>query len=92
MSDAVTVRHRFHRVNVGRHARDFLLYQIEIAQSFFELLTRVGVFDRQLQAMFGRAGATSSESGAPEIQNGQRDAQTFAERAKNIFFRHAHIV
>jgi hypothetical protein len=56
------------------------------------LLTRIGVFDRQLQAMFGRAGATSSESGAPEIQNGQRDAQTFAERAENIFFRHTHIV
>ena len=50
------------------------------------------MLDRQLQAMFGRAGATGAESGTPEIQNGQRDAQTFAERAENIFFRHAHVV
>jgi hypothetical protein len=50
------------------------------------------VLDRQLQAMFGRAGATSSESGASKIKNSQCDAQTFPERAENIFFRYAHIV
>src|SRR5438132_92132 len=50
------------------------------------------MLDRQLQAMFGRTGTTSAERGAPEIENGQRNAQTFAERTENIFFRHAHVV
>ena len=39
------VRHRFHRINIRRHARDFFLHQIEITQRLFELFSRVRVFD-----------------------------------------------
>ena len=78
MSDAGHRRHRFHRVNVGRHARDFLLYQIEVAERLVELLARVGVFDRQPQTGLGRAGATGAESRAAEIENGERDLKSFA--------------
>ena len=70
--------HRFHRINVGRHARDFFLHQVEIAQRFVELLARVRVLDRETQAGLGRAGATGAKSRASEIQHSERDAQTFA--------------
>ena len=40
------VRHRFHRVNIGGHAGNFLFHQIEVTQRLFELLTGVGMFDR----------------------------------------------
>src|SRR6266480_4934325 len=66
------VRHRFHCVNIGGNARDFLLYQVEVAERFLELLSRICVLDRELQAMLGRARATGTESGAPEIQHGKR--------------------
>ena len=49
------------------------------------------MFDREPQTGLGRAGATGAESRASEIQNRERDAQTFAERAENIFLRHPHI-
>ena len=60
--------HRFHRVDVGRHAGDFFLHQVEIAERFVELLARVRVLDRQAQAGLGRAGAAGAKSRASEIQ------------------------
>ena len=42
--------------------------------------------------MFGRAGATGTESGATEIQNRKRDTQTLAERAENIFLRDTYVI
>ena len=50
------------------------------------------MLDRELQAMFGRAGATGAERSTTEIQHRERDTQTFAERAENIFLWDADVV
>ena len=70
--------HRFHRVNVGCHARDFLLHEVEVAQRLVELLTSVGVFDGEREAGLGSAGAASAKGSAAKIEHGKRDAETFA--------------
>src|SRR5207248_6822673 len=41
--------HRFHRVSVRCDARDFLFHEMKIAERLVELLTRVRVFDRELE-------------------------------------------
>src|SRR5262249_17746237 len=71
--------------------RDFLLDQVKIAERLVELFPRVRVFDCQIETSFRRAGATSAERGAPEIQNRERDFQTLAERAENVFLRHFYV-
>ena len=58
---------------------------MKFAKGFVELLTRVRVFGRQLQTSLGRAGAARAERGPAKIEHGQRDLQTFAHRAENIF-------
>jgi hypothetical protein len=86
------VRHRFHGVDVRRHARDFLLHQVKLAERLVELLARVRVFNREFQAALCAAGAAGTECRAAEIEHRQRDAQTFAERPEDVLLRHAHIV
>ena len=83
--------HRFHRVNVGRHAPDLFLHQIEFAEGLLELFALVGVFHRQPQTRLGRAGATGSKGRASEVQHRERDAQSFAERPEDVLLWHRHV-
>ena len=66
-------RHRFHRINIGRHSPDFLFHEIEVAQSFLKLAPSVRVFDREAQTGLRRTRATRAESGAAEIKDRQCD-------------------
>ena len=70
--------HRFHRIDVGRGAGDFFLYQVKIAQRFVELLALVRVLDRETKAGLGCAGAAGAKSRASEIKHSERDPEAFA--------------
>ena len=45
-----------------------------------------------LEAELRRAGAGGAEGDAAEIEHRERDAQSFAQRAENVFLRHEHVV
>jgi len=62
--------HRFHRVSVLRDPRDFFFHQMKIVKHLIKLLACVGVFDREFEAGFRRAGATRAKCSAAEIEYG----------------------
>jgi hypothetical protein len=47
--------------------------------------------DGQAQARLGGAGATGPEGHATEVEHGERDFQTLAERPKGILLRNGHV-
>ena len=82
----------FHRKRPGLHVRQFFFHKLEAAERLAKLHAGIGVGHRPGHAIFRRAGATRAKRGAAEVEDGESDPQTFAERTKDVFLRHEHVL
>ena len=69
----------FHRISLRGGEGDFFFDQFKLAQRLPELPAGVRPLDHLLQAKLRGPGATRPERGPPEVQNREREFQSFAD-------------